>query len=81
MAELRNWQLLTRAECGLCEEMQHALVAMLGEAAGHIAVIDIDDHPQLMQKYGNRIPVLMIDDEVVCCYRLDAERVRDHLAM
>lgn len=77
---LRGWQVLSRTDCSLCEDMLAALVALLGEAAQQVEVIDIDEHPELARRYGSRIPVLMIDDEVVCCYRLDEARVRGHLA-
>jgi len=77
--ELTGWQVLSRPECGLCEEMIRDLMALLGDATNQIAVLDIDDHAELARKYGNRIPVLMVDGEMICCYRLDEERVRSHL--
>ncbi len=77
---LDGWQVLSRANCSLCEDMLSALSALLGDAAQQIKVIDIDEHPALVRHYGNRVPVLLIDDEMVCCYRLDEARVRGHLA-
>ena len=74
-----GWQVLLRTECGLCEEMILSLGSLLGDAARHIAVVDIDEHPELVRKYGSRVPVLLVDGEVVCCYRLDEGRVKDHL--
>lgn len=76
---LRGWQVLSRTECSLCEDMLAALAGLLGDAAQQVEVIDIDEYPELVRRYGSRVPVLMIDDEMVCCYRLDEARVRSHL--
>ena len=48
--------------------------------AARVAVVDIDQDPELERKYGQRIPVLLADGEFVCDYRLDRERVRLLLA-
>ncbi|MBB6091798.1 hypothetical protein HNQ60_000644 [Povalibacter uvarum] len=55
------------------------LAEVLGEAASDVAVIDIADDPELEARYGRRIPVLMADDDFVCSYRLDLDRVRGYL--
>jgi hypothetical protein len=44
-----------------------------------VHVVDIEGQPELERRYGTRIPVLMADDEFVCAYRVDAERVRTYL--
>jgi hypothetical protein len=38
--------------------------------------VDISGDAQLERKYGSRIPVLMADDELVCAYRLDRQRLQ-----
>lgn len=50
---------------------------MLGlGAASTVRVIDITGDSDLERKYGTRIPVVMADDEFVCAYKLDEQRVR-----
>ncbi len=71
----RTWIVYSRPGCGLCEEFMMALADLLGERAAAVQVIDIDSDPELTRKYGNRIPVLTVDDDFVCAYRLDIERV------
>jgi hypothetical protein len=55
------------------------LAELLGEQAASVEVVDIDTDPSLFRKYADRIPVLTVDDDFVCSYRLDAERVRRYL--
>jgi thiol-disulfide isomerase/thioredoxin len=64
--------LLTRPDCGLCEEFLAELQA-LGEQLPlpEIAMVDVDSDPQLARKYGLDIPVLLLDGVSVCRHRLD----------
>ena len=72
-----RWTVYSRADCSLCERMLDELAEMLGpEAAAAVQVVDIAGQPELERRYGSRIPVLMADDEFVCAYRVDVERVR-----
>jgi hypothetical protein len=38
-------------------------------------VIDVDGDPELVRRHGHRVPVLVIDDEELCHYRLDSTRL------
>ncbi|MGA2563045.1 MAG: glutaredoxin family protein [Steroidobacteraceae bacterium] len=68
--------LLTRAECGLCEEMQAALQALGRRAAlPPIAIVDVDSDAQLQRRYGLKIPVLLLGATPVCSQRLDASEL------
>jgi hypothetical protein len=72
-----QWTVLSRPECSLCEQLLSELAEELSPAeAAQVEVIDIDQDPALVRKYGQRIPVLLADDEFVCDYRLDRQRVR-----
>ena len=72
-----RWTVYSRADCSLCERLLEELAELLGpEAAAAVQVVDIEGQPELERRYGSRIPVLMADDEFVCAYRLDVERVK-----
>lgn len=73
---ITQWTVLSRPECSLCEELLSELAEELSSAEARVTVVDIDQDPALARKYGHRIPVLLADDEFVCDYRLDRERVR-----
>ena len=79
MSSMHRWQVLARAECGLCDTMLTELAHLLGECAAQVQVSDIAEDAELERKYGTRIPVLLIDGEFVCAYKLDHERVTTYL--
>jgi ABC-type uncharacterized transport system ATPase subunit len=74
-----EWVVYSRSGCGLCEEFMINLAALLGELAATVRVIDIDGDPELTRKYADRIPVLTVDGDFVCGYRLDVARVQRYL--
>jgi hypothetical protein len=65
--------LLTREECGLCEEFHAEL-----EAHGRhrplppLELRDVDEDAELQRRYGLQIPVLLLDGVLVCSHRFDA---------
>ena len=66
-------QLLTRAGCGLCEQFELELAQLAQQhALPPVQILDIDDFPQLVQRYGLDVPVLLWDGVKVCEHRLDA---------
>ncbi|HVY24718.1 MAG TPA: glutaredoxin family protein [Steroidobacteraceae bacterium] len=79
MNESHQWQVLSRADCSLCDTMLLELHQLLGARAAGIQVLDISEDADLQRKYGSRIPVLLIDGECVCTYKLDHQRVRMYL--
>ena len=62
------------------------MIAALQEMQGRFAdtydvrVVDIDAHPALESKWGDKVPVLLDGDEEICHYFLDQDRLRLHLA-
>jgi Glutaredoxin-like domain (DUF836) len=70
--------LLTRAECGLCEDMLNELAALRARhALPPLQLLDVDTDPLLQRRYGLKIPVLLLDQVPVCSTRLDqAELLR-----
>lgn len=74
---MTTWTVLSRAECSLCEQLLTELAEELSPAeAALVSVIDVDGDPELVRKYGHRVPVLLADGDFVCDYRLDRTRVR-----
>lgn len=67
---------VSRDECALCEEMLSELAA-LGRtvALPPLEVLDVDADPQRLRRYGLHVPVLLLDDTVVCRGRLDRDEL------
>ena len=41
-----------------------------------IDVVDVDGDPQLTRRYGLHVPVLLLDEILVCRHRLDAAELK-----
>jgi thioredoxin-like negative regulator of GroEL len=54
-------RLLSRPGCHLCDEMKDRLEPIVREAEGKLAlvVVDVDSDPELRERWGNEIPVLL----------------------
>lgn len=73
--------LFSRRGCHLCDDMQAALLPLLAARDLSLEVIDIDTDPALMARFGVRIPVFTLDDEIICEGRWDEIAVRDALRL
>ena len=77
---MAQWTVYTRYGCSLCDQLIEDLALLVGPTeAERVRVIDIDTDPELSRKYASRIPVLTADEEFVCAYRLDKDRVTAYL--
>jgi len=66
-------RLLVRAECGLCEEFVGAYHALARhQPLPNLELQDVDSDPVLSRRWGLKIPVLLLDDTLICQTRLDA---------
>ncbi|MGC4027627.1 MAG: glutaredoxin family protein [Steroidobacteraceae bacterium] len=66
--------LLTRPECGLCEEFLQELQQLAASRPlPPVSVVDVDGYPELARRHGLDIPVLLWDGVKVCQHRLDRE--------
>jgi Glutaredoxin-like domain (DUF836) len=69
-------RLLSRPDCGLCEEFRSAL-EHLGSSVElpAIEVVDVDSDPVLARRFGLDVPVLLLDEARVCQHHLDPEEL------
>ena len=71
---------LSREYCHLCEELLAALKQFQGRYSFDIEVVDVDRHPHLEEKWGDKVPVLLDGDLEICHYYLDTAAVDARLA-
>jgi len=68
---------VSRRDCPLCEEMILELGIVLPgidpALADAVEVLDVDADATLQRRHGLKVPVLLLDGEVVCHGHLDAE--------
>lgn len=64
--------LLTREGCGLCEEFADALAQLRSTLPlPPLESLDVDSDPELLRRYGHKIPVLLWDGAPIAVTRLD----------
>ena len=69
-------ELLTREGCHLCDEARRVLESVLGPAGPGFALIDVDSDPGLAARYGEEIPVVLIDGVKRFKRRVEEQRLR-----
>ncbi len=72
--------LYTRHGCHLCEDMELAVSELTAELDFLTEIIPIDNNAELEQDYGQRVPVLMMGDNMICEYFLDKAALIQALA-
>jgi len=73
--------LYTRAGCHLCDEAKDALAPVLQEFGVSLKEVDVDTDPVLAARYGEQVPVLMLDGRKLAKYHIDAAQVRRALEL
>jgi thioredoxin reductase (NADPH) len=66
-----------RHECELCDEMLAELESLKQTVElPPVEVVDVDADPELTRRFGLHVPVLLLDETVVCRHRLDADELK-----
>lgn len=71
--------LYTRRDCCLCEEMKKIIAEVAGGNPPPIEEVDVDSSPDLQQKYGDEVPVLVINGRKAFKYRVTAKELEKRL--
>ncbi len=77
---IATFQLLTRADCHLCDDFQRDFDEWNSAGRnGCLEVIHIDDNVALMRRYGLKVPVLLCGHEEIAFGHFDASAVERFL--
>ncbi|AUN94377.1 glutaredoxin family protein [Pseudazoarcus pumilus] len=76
----REFIVLGRQWCHLCDDMTAALRPLAAEFGWSVRVLDVDADPALEAKWDELVPVLLADGRELCHYHLDEAAVRAHVA-
>ncbi|MBI3894606.1 MAG: glutaredoxin family protein [Acidobacteria bacterium] len=71
--------LYTRTNCHLCDEAKQQLRMLQKEAAFQFREVDIDQDPQLRERYNEEVPVVFIHGRKAFKYRIDPSRFLKYL--
>lgn len=62
--------LYTKPGCHLCDEMKIVVANVARQFSVEVEEVDISADPDLMQEYGEQIPVLMLEGKKIAKYRI-----------
>lgn len=70
----------TRANCSLCVTAEADVERICGELGVEWSAVDVDTDAELRAEYGDRVPVIMVDDREHGFWRVEEPRLRKALA-
>jgi len=73
---MRTVTLYHRSGCHLCDEMKKVVESLGGEIPLRLEEVDIETDADLVRRYGNDIPVLLIDEQEAFRHRVTPGQLR-----
>jgi len=73
-------QLVSRVGCHLCEEGREVVRRAVEGAGESFTEVDVDADPELLRRYSDRVPVVLVDGAEADFGRLDGARLAQALA-
>jgi len=71
--------LYTRPDCSLCEEMKVLLQGVMRRYPLELNEVNIDQDPELRERFGHEIPVLFIEGRKAFKYRMTERELLERL--
>ncbi|AZA12229.1 glutaredoxin family protein [Corynebacterium gerontici] len=68
-------ELMTRASCGSCRRVAEQIAPVVRAAGADLVLRDVDEDADLALEFGDRVPVVVIDDEEFACWEVDNEEL------
>jgi len=69
-------EIMSRRECGLCEEAKQVVRALAAEGACQWREVDVDLDERLATCYGLDVPVILVNGRKAFKHRLDERSLR-----
>jgi hypothetical protein len=73
-------QLVSRVGCHLCEEGREVVRRVVEAAGESFTEVDVDADPELLRRYSDRVPVVLVDGAEADFGRLAEARLTEALA-
>ncbi len=74
--------MVSRSGCHLCDEAEDALARVIGrfnaeypDVGYQVERLDVDEDPELLAKYSDEVPVLLLNGRQLAFWRIDEKRV------
>ena len=72
--------LVTRPGCHLCDEARDVVKAVSAASAASWVELSVDDDAELLARFGEEVPVVLVDGSRHAYWHVDADRLRAALA-
>ncbi|WKD62068.1 hypothetical protein CCICO_10345 [Corynebacterium ciconiae DSM 44920] len=72
-------ELMVRAGCGSCVRVAKQIEPIVRAAGAAWQVLDVDHDPELAMEFGDRVPVVVVDDEEFACWEVDSAELANTL--
>jgi glutaredoxin len=69
-----------RPGCHLCDDAREVIARVCADLGESFDEVSIDDDPALLERYGEEIPVTLVDGRQHTFWRVDEARLRAALA-
>ena len=71
--------LISRAGCHLCDEARSVIAAVTAELGEEFVEVDLGSDPGLAERYGEMIPVTLVDGRLHDYWRVSPARLTEAL--
>lgn len=75
MASAVELVVISRQDCGLCEDMEAVVRTVAGGDVSYLRV-DVDSDPDLVERFGEQVPVLLVNGRKAFKYRVGGRELR-----
>ncbi|MGP9722591.1 glutaredoxin family protein [Corynebacterium sp. AOP40-9SA-29] len=72
--------IMVRETCGSCARVRRQIEPVCAGQGAVLQVVDVDTDRALAVEFGDRVPVILVDDEEVACWEIDDEELLEALA-
>lgn len=72
-------ELMVRQTCGSCARVAEQIAPVVAGAHARLALVDVDEHPDLAVEFGDRVPVVVIDGDEFACWEVDNDELAQEL--
>ncbi|AGP31667.1 hypothetical protein A606_10140 [Corynebacterium terpenotabidum Y-11] len=69
--------LMVRRTCGSCARVREQISPVCAALGVRLEVVDVDAETALAVEFGDRVPVVLVDDEEIACWEIDDEELED----
>lgn len=75
----RTVELMVRTECGSCARVAAQIAPVVEQAGAELKIRNVDHDSELNIEFGDRVPVVVIDDEEFACWEVDNDELAQAL--